>query len=113
MGKKSYTYHFRRYKKNEGGKNKRAKHPKLIVGEDHATYEYMGLTESAKRGHHKNILLSKNPQKGKTHPSYIRHELRRDDKIYFSAPLKDYRLSSGDRKMIDSILKEKRTKKKK
>ncbi len=113
MAKKQYPYHFRRYKKTEGGKIKKAKHPKLIVGEDRSTYEYMGLTESPKRGHHNNIPLSKNPQKGKTHSSYLRHELRSDERKNFSEPLKDYNLSSEDRKTVNRILVDKRAKKKK
>ena len=34
----------------------------------------------------------KNPQKNKKAKSYIRNELRYDDKNYFSKPLEDYKL---------------------
>lgn len=50
-------FSFRRYNKIEGGKKKRAKHPKLIVDKKGDEYGFMGLTESPKRGHHKNIEI--------------------------------------------------------
>ena len=59
---KTSLFKFRRYKKEEGGKVKRAKHPKLIVDEKKDNYGFMGLTESQKRGHHRNLELKKNPQ---------------------------------------------------
>ena len=58
--KKSGLFKFRRYKKVEGGKSKKARHPKLIVEQEENTVGFMGLTESEKRGHHKNIELDKN-----------------------------------------------------
>ena len=67
MAKKSKEKypHFRRYKIEEGGKKKQAKHPKLIVKKDNDRFAFMGLTESPKRGHHNNLPLIKNPEKGK------------------------------------------------
>ena len=108
---KSGLFTFRRYKKNEGGKTKRAKHPKLIVDEKHDDYGFMGLTESAKRGHHRNIELSKNPEKGKTGKSYIRDELRYDKKDNFGEVLSNYKLTKEDKQVIIRYL-EKRKKKK-
>lgn len=100
---KNSLFKFRRYKKIEGGK-------KLIVEETKQEYGFMGLTESPKRGHHKNIELTKNPQKGNTAKSYIRDELRYDDKSNFGDILSDYNL---DKKDMAKILKylEKRKKK--
>lgn len=100
---KSNLYKFRRYKKTEGGKNKKAKHPKLIVDENSTDYGFMGLTEAKKRGHHKNIELSKNPQKGKKNKSFIRRELRYDKKEQFGKILTDYELAKED---IPKIRKE-------
>lgn len=90
---------FRKYKKIEGGKKKRAKHPKLIVDENGNQYGFMGLTESSKRGNHKNIEI-RNPEKNKGGKSYIRNELRYDDKKYFSLPLKNYKLHKEDYDII-------------
>ena len=88
--KKTETYpHFRRYKFEEGGKKKKAKHPKLIVEKAKDQYGFMGLTKSPKRGNHKNLLLSQNPQKGKTHDAYIRGELRYDSAKHFGDLLTD------------------------
>ena len=102
---------FRRYKKIEGGKIKKAKHPKLIVDETSADYGFMGLTESPKRGHHKNIELSKNPQKGNTSKSYIRTELRYDNKNNFSEILKNYNLSKQDKEAILKFIERRKKKK--
>ena len=49
----SSLFKFRRYKKVEGGKKKKAKHPKLIGDETNDEFGFMGLTESSKRWRHK------------------------------------------------------------
>ena len=103
-------YKFRRYKKIEGGKKKRARHPKLIVDIKDNEYGFMGLTESEKRGHHKNIKI-KNPEKNKFGYSYIRNELRYDDKKHFSSPLKDYRLHNEDYEKINIAVNKHKKKK--
>ncbi|MBO5328602.1 MAG: hypothetical protein J6B04_05475 [Clostridia bacterium] len=72
----------------------------------------MGLTESAKRGHHKNIELSKNPEKGKTDLAYIRDELRYDNKKNFSSPLPNYKLSDKDTAKIQAAVEKHKQKKK-
>ena len=108
------TYpHFRRYNYVEGGKTIRAKHPKLIVERKGKTYGFMGLTESTKRGHHANIKLDKNPERGQTGPSYVRKELRYDDVGHFGDVLEDYRLSSTDKKRVLEFVAILKAKKKK
>lgn len=109
--KKSNLFTFQKYKKEEGGKTKRAKHPKLIVEEEGKVFGYMGLTESEKQGHHKNIPLSKNPKKGDTRPAYIRKELRYDTSDNFYGILEDYNLTSKDKKAILAWLNKKKNKK--
>lgn len=96
MQKNLFT--FRKYKKIEGGKTKKGKHPKLIVDENENNFGFMGLTEAEKRGHHKNIKLSKNPQKGNCNNAFLRKELRYDSKDSFYKKLDDYNLSSQDKK---------------
>ena len=98
----SSLFKFRKYKKVEGGTHKRSKHPKLIVDETREELGFIGLTESPKRGNHKNIPLDKNPKKGDKRPAYIGDELRYDKKTKFEEILKDYNLSDKD---IDKILK--------
>ena len=71
----------------------------------------MGLTESPKRGHHKNIELKKNPQKHKTNKAYLRDEVRYDDKNNFGEILENYKLSDEDKKAVIAYI-EKRKKKK-
>ena len=105
------TYpHFRRYKQEEGGSDKRARHPKVIMRKKNDTYDFIGLTESSKRGHHKNIPLFKNPEKGNSSPAYFRDEVRNLPTERFSEPLKNYKLSAKDKKQAWSIY-EKRKKK--
>ena len=104
-------FSFRKYKKVEGGKNKKGKHPKLIVDENKTQFGFMGLTESRKRGHHKNIELSKNPEKGNFNPAYIRKELRYDDKENFYERLKNYNLSEKDKQLILKYLEKSKKKK--
>ena len=107
---KSALFSFKRYKKTEGGVHKKAKHPKLIVDETKAQYGFMGLTESAKRGHHKNIPLKKNPQRKNQNTAYLRDELRYDTKDSFYETLSSYRLSAADKKMILKYLEKKKRK---
>ncbi len=102
---------FRRLKKEEGNEKKKVKHPKLIVEEKEDKYGYMGLTSSKKKGHHANIPLVKNPQKGAKGKSYIRKELREDKKENFGKILENYNLSKQDKKAIIEFI-EKRKKKK-
>ena len=108
---KTGLFKFRRYKKEEGGKVKRAKHPKLIVDEKKDNYGFMGLTESQKRGHHRNLELKKNPQKGKTKTAYLRDEVRYDNKQNFGKILEDYNLSNEDKKAVLEYLKRRKKKK--
>ena len=112
MKKETYP-HFRRYEKREGGKRKRAKHPKVIVERIGSQYGFMGLTESPKRGHHSNIPLSKNPQKEKAKErAFVRKELRYDNTSNFSEILRNYNLSSKDKKTILNFVKKLKQKKK-
>ena len=67
--KKLKLFHFYRYNKKEGGKTKKARHPKLIVGRSGKKYIHMGLTSSRKSGHHANIKIKDPTDWSKT--SYI------------------------------------------
>ncbi len=114
MGKKqnnnSSLFTFRRYKKKEGGK-KPSRHPKLIVDETKTDYGFMGLTKDDRRGHHKNIELKQNPQKGNPNKAYLRDELRYDDKVNFDEELKQYNLSPEDKRAIIELIKRRKKKK--
>lgn len=109
--KKSSLFKFRRYKKVEGGSTKKAKHPKLIVDEKKDNLGFMGLTEAPKRGHHKNIELSKNPQNEKTNKAYLRDEVRYDNKKNFGEILESYQLSNEDKIAVIAYLKKRKKKK--
>ena len=69
----------------------KGKHPSLVVGENEDTYANLGLTHSAKRGHHKNIELSKNPNPKDKKKSYVRDDLQYDEKKHLKNVLKDYK----------------------
>ena len=107
----SSLFKFRKYKKEEGNKHNRSKHPKLIVEEDEKFFGFMGLTESRKSGHRANIPLIKNPKKNDKRPAYIRKELRRDVKENFEEILNDYNLSNKDLNNILDFLEKYKKKK--
>lgn len=109
--KATQKFHFRRYKKTEGGKTKKGKHPKLIIDECGNNYGFIGLTESKKRGHHNNIELQSNPQKGNKNKAYLRREVRYDDKRNFSEKLSDYNLSKADEAAVIAFLENRKKKK--
>lgn len=48
-------------------------HPAYVYGLKGQDYEYLGITESEKSGHHKNIPLKKNPNPRQKGPAYLRH----------------------------------------
>ena len=111
LEEESSLFKFRRYKKLEGGKGKKAKHPKLIVEKTETEYGFMGMTEEAKSGHHKNMPI-KNPKKGDKRKSYLRKELRYDIQENFEEILKNYKLSEKDKKAVIEFIEKKRKKKK-
>ena len=100
-GKTKVTYpHFRRLKYKEGPRKKKKRHPKLILSRHGNTYDYMGLTEEAKRGHHKNIPLERNPKPNDPRAAYVRTELLNRPVEDFEEILRDYHLSKNDKKKI-------------
>ena len=85
--------------------------PKLIVSEKDNCYNFMGLTESPKRGHHKNIILLHNPKKGDTRTVYLRDEFRTEEKdMFYPYPEPNYSLSKIDKERILDHLKKKKKK---
>ena len=73
----------------------------------------MGMTESAKRGRHANIKLSKNPKRGDTRPAYIRREYLIRPTEDFHGERKDYKLSSEDLPFVMQESRKLKAKKKK
>lgn len=67
------------------------------------TYDFIGLTESSNRGHHKNIPFARNPEKGNKNPAYFRDEVRNLPVDRFSEPLANYKLSGKDRSQAWAI----------
>ena len=104
--------HFRFLKYKEGPPSKKRKHPKLILEKDNDMYHYMGMTESAKRGRHKNIELTKNPKRGDTRPAYIRKEYLIRPTKDFHGIQKDYSLCSEDEARVLSEAQKLKAKKK-
>lgn len=104
-------FKFRRYKVIEGGASSKARHPKLIVSQEQKQVGFMGLTESKKRGHHKNIELDVNPKKGDTRKAYLRKEIRYDEIEKFGDILNDYNLSESDKRKVIEYIKKLRKKK--
>ena len=105
--------HFRFLKYKEGPKNNKRKHPKLILEREDDKYHYMGMTESAKRGRHANIKLSRNPKRNDTRPAYIRREYLIRPTEDFEGVRNDYKLSYTDKALILSEAQKLKAKKKK
>lgn len=94
------------YKEAEGPESKKVRHPKLIVSEEDDNFDFLGLTESPKRGHHANFPLMENPAKGqRDKPAYLREELRTAPKSRFGEPLADYSLSDSDKPRVSAFEK--------
>ena len=105
--------HFRFLKYKEGPPSNKQKHPKLILEKENDTYHYMGMTESPKRGRHKNIELTRNPKRGDSRRAYIRKEyLIRPTKDFYGVR-DDYFLSEADKTRILSEARKLKAKKKK
>ncbi len=87
----------------------KGKHPSLVVGENKNTFANLGLTHSEKRGRHKNIKLSHNPNPKDSRTSYVRDDLQYDDKNHLKKVLKDYnKLTQEDIDKIYKIINKKR-----
>lgn len=70
----------------------------------------MGLTESEKKGRHKNIELIPNPKAGDTRRAFVRKELRSDNQKQFSEILSNYDLSEESLNKIVKYLENKNKK---
>ncbi len=104
---KTVKWHFRNNAKRKMGNKNKGRHPALIIGEsdDGKSYVNIGLTNSSKRGHHKNTPIH-NPQDwNKT--SFLRDDISIDSKDYLSEVLKDYNLCPDDIDKIWEIIKKK------
>ena len=93
---------FRNNLKRKNASNKGGKHPSIVVGEENNKFANLGLTHAEKRGHHKNIMLSRNPNPQDKKPSYVRDDLKLDDMKYLKEVLNYKKLPQKD---IDKIMK--------
>ena len=62
------------------------------------------INKSKKRGHHKNIKLSENPDPENTENSYLRTDLQVHNKRHLVKILKNYKLSNDDIEKVLSII---------
>lgn len=101
---KKIKWHFRNNTKRRIGNKNKGKHPSLVVAEtdDGKSYLNIGLTKSAKRGHHKNIVIH-NPQNW-SEISYLRDDIELDSKEFLREVLKDYKLCPDDIEKILEII---------
>ncbi len=105
--------HFRFLKYKEGPKGNKRRHPKIILRKEEDTYHYMGMTESPKRGRHRNIPLSQNPKAFDSRPAYVRREYLIRPTQDFLGVRRDYVLSAADEALILHEAEALRKKKKK
>ena len=112
-GAKETYPHFRLLKYKEGPMHNKRRHPKIILEKENDTYYYMGMTESAKRGKHANILLLRNPKRGDARPAYVRKEYLKRPIEDFYGILRNYRLSDEDKACVLEHAEKLKQKKKK
>lgn len=102
----SNKWSFRNNTKRKQGKG--GKHPSLVVGEKDGKIGNFGLTHSSKRGHHKNLKLSRNPNSNDPKDSYLRDDLRFDDIENLKEILNYRKLPKKDIEAIMKIINKKR-----
>lgn len=102
------NWHFRDNYKRKEGDSKKGLHPCLIVGESHDQNAFVniGLTKSPKRGHHKNKAIHNPEDWNKT--SYLRDDIRIDNKKDLSDVLSNFKLDPDDIDKIWDIINKKR-----
>lgn len=100
----SFRNNTKRHKAKSNGK-----HPALVVGEENDKYINFGLTHSEFRGHHKNIELSKNPNKFDRRKAYLRDDVKLDNKSDLREILPHLsNLSKRDAQKVIEILRKKK-----
>ena len=100
------NWSFRNNTRRKGSKS--GMHPSIVVGEKGNKFANFGMTHSSKRGHHKNLLLSRNPNRYDKKPSYVRDDLRYDDMDYLKEILNYRKLPKKDINAIMKIINKKR-----
>lgn len=96
--------HFRKRRTIVAGKVKY--HPNYVVGETNDRYKSFGITHADAKGkNHKNHLLSKNPEYGKTDPSHLRKQMDFGFKNEYSrTKLMNFKMSKIDDQYVDSLI---------
>lgn len=104
---KPSTWHFRN---NTARKTKEVKlHPSLVVGETETDFVNVGLTTKEKRGHHKNIKLSRNPDPKNKKDAYIRDDIEEHNKNALKQKLNHFRkLPKEDVEKVQKVINKKR-----
>lgn len=94
-----------------GGTGK-GSHPSIEVGKNGRERANIGLTTSKKRGNHSNIELSRNPNPKDNRKSYLRDDLRYDDKKHLEKVMSGFRkLPKSDQEKVLAIIKKQQSKK--
>lgn len=107
MGKK------KRVARNEFRFNKNQKHVNYVFEDDGKKFSSLGITHSPKTFGKKNMPLRQNPQKGHSEQAYIRNEIVRDKKSFYSRSLKNYKFSAADFKSVKAKIRNFKRKRKK
>lgn len=103
----------RENKARKKGKEDKGSHPALAVGKNGKAIANIGITHKDKRGHHKNIPLSQNPNPKDKKQAYLRNDLQYDDEKHLRQLLTGYRkLTPKDQQKVLEIINKKRQSKK-
>ena len=100
---------FRDNKARKHGAEDKGTHPSIAVGKNGKKIANVGITHNAKRGHHKNAPLSRNPDAQDNRNAYVRDDLQYDDERYLKVILKNFRkLPKQDEETVIKIINKKR-----
>lgn len=103
----------RENKARKRGNQDKGSHPALAVGKNGKRIANLGISHNAKRGHHKNVPLSRNPNPKDKKKAYIRDDLQFDDEKHLKQLLAGYRkLTPKDQQKVLEIINKKRQSKK-
>lgn len=91
--------------RNEFRYNYSQNHKNFVFGERGNKFQSVGITHEEYTFGKKNMPLSRNPQKGKTEPSFIRNGIISDKKKNYGRPLKNYSFSNKDYKNVKSKIR--------
>ena len=100
---------FRNNKVRKKRDEEKGEHHSLVVGKNGKKLANIGTAHQEKRGHHKNIPLSRNPNPKDKQKAFLRDDLQYHDEKQLKEVLKGFRkLTKKDQEAVMKIINKKR-----